>query len=150
VWYCHACGATVLAEEAELPVDPLDQRPSRPCACGGASFTPDADVMDTWATSSLSPQIVGRWLADPELYRRVFPMSLRPQAPAIIRTGAFYTIVKSLHHFGVLPWGELAISGWGLAPEGVGKISKSRGGGPIEPMAIVVRHSADAVRYWAA
>jgi valyl-tRNA synthetase len=106
--------------------------------------------MDTWATSSLTPQIVGRWLADEELYRRVFPMSLRPQAHEIIRTWAFYTIVKSYHHFDVLPWKEAAISGWGLAPEGAGKISKSRGGGPMPPLEMIERYSADAVRYWAA
>ena len=106
--------------------------------------------MDTWATSSLSPQIVGRWLADAKLYARVFPFSLRPQAHEIIRTWAFYTIAKSHHHFGALPWKEVAISGWGLAPEGTGKISKSRGGGPIAPMAMIEKYSADAVRYWAA
>ncbi len=76
--------------------------------------------MDTWATSSLTPQIVGRLLSDPDLYARVFPMTLRPQAHEIIRTWAFYTIVKSYHHFGKLPWRELAISGWGLSPEGTG------------------------------
>jgi valyl-tRNA synthetase len=124
--------------------------PDRPCACGSTSFTPEEDVMDTWATSSMSPQIVGRWLREPELYRQVFPFALRPQGHEIIRTWAFYTIVKSLHHFGTLPWQEVAISGWGLLPEGMGKISKSRGGGPISPVEIITKYSADAVRYWAA
>jgi valyl-tRNA synthetase len=77
-------------------------------------------------------------------------MSLRPQAHEIIRTWAFYTIVKSHYHFGTLPWKEVAISGWGLAPQGTGKISKSRGGGPVVPMEMIERYSADAVRYWAA
>jgi valyl-tRNA synthetase len=80
----------------------------------------------------------------------VFPMSLRPQAHEIIRTWAFYTIVKSYHEFGVLPWKEITISGWGLAGEGAGKISKSRGGGPMPPMEMIEKYSADAVRYWAA
>jgi valyl-tRNA synthetase len=106
--------------------------------------------MDTWATSSLSPQIVGQWLADPALYARVFPFSLRPQAHEIIRTWAFYTITQSQHHFSAVPWKEVAISGWGLAPEGTGKISKSRGGGPMAPMEMIEKYSADAVRYWAA
>lgn len=106
--------------------------------------------MDTWATSSMSPQIVARWLEDSELYDMVFPMSLRPQAHEIIRTWAFYTIVKSYHGFGVLPWKEIAISGWGIAGEGAGKISKSRGGGPMPPMEMIEKYSADAVRYWAA
>lgn len=104
--------------------------------------------MDTWATSSLSPQIVGQWLADPALYAKVYPFSLRPQAHEIIRTWAFYTIVKSHHHFGATPWTDAAISGWGLAPEGAGKISKSRGGGPMPPLEMLEQYSADAVRYW--
>jgi len=98
----------------------------------------------------MTPQIVGRWLAKDGLYERVFPMSLRPQAHEIIRTWAFYTIVKSLYHFGLLPWKEVAISGWGLALGGTGKISKSRGGGPMSPEAMIRRHSADALRYWSA
>jgi valyl-tRNA synthetase len=150
VWYCDACGDVHLADEAQLPVDPFECRPASPCKCGSTSFTPEQDVMDTWATSSLSPQIVGRWLMDEKLYAQVFPFSLRPQAHEIIRTWAFYTITKAQHHFGALPWKEVAISGWGLAPEGTGKISKSRGGGPIAPMAMIEKYSADAVRYWAA
>jgi valyl-tRNA synthetase len=150
VWTCDTCGAVVLADEDQLPVDPTDQEPGRPCPCGGTSFTPERDVMDTWATSSLSPQIVGQWLADEALYQQVFPMSLRPQAHEIIRTWAFYTIAKSYFHFGVLPWQDAAISGWGLAPEGTGKISKSRGGGPMPPLEMIERYSADAIRYWAA
>lgn len=105
--------------------------------------------MDTWATSSVSPQIAGGWLDDPALYAKVTPYSLRSQAHEIIRTWAFYTIAKSLHHFGTTPWRHVAISGWGLAPEGTGKISKSRGGGPMPPLEMIEAHSADAVRYWA-
>ena len=77
--------------------------------------------MDTWATSSMTPQIVGQWLTDPALYQQVFPFALRPQAHEIIRTWAFDTIVKSLYMFGTLPWREVAISGWGLAPAGRGQ-----------------------------
>src|SRR5205814_319718 len=79
VWYCAGCGEVTLADPADLPVDPTYRQPEKPCACGSTSFTPEEDVMDTWATSSLSPQIVGRWLAEKDLYERVFPMSLRPQ-----------------------------------------------------------------------
>ncbi|MGC9395210.1 MAG: valine--tRNA ligase [Anaerolineae bacterium] len=148
VWYCDACGAVILAGDDELPVDPTTRAPSHSCQCGGTSFTPETDVMDTWATSSLSPQIVGQWLANPALYAKVYPFSLRSQAHEIIRTWAFYTIVKSYHHFGATPWTDAAISGWGLAPEGTGKISKSRGGGPMPPMEMLEQYSADAVRYW--
>ncbi len=150
VWYCAACGEVMLADEGELPVDPTKRPPTRPCACGSTSFTPDEDVMDVWATAALTPQIVGQWLTNPALYEQVFPFSLRPQAHEIIRTWAFYTLVKSFHHFGVLPWKEIAISGWGLAPGGTEKISKSRGGGPMAPNEMIARYSADAVRYWAA
>jgi valyl-tRNA synthetase len=140
----------MLADEEQLPLDPMEQEPGRACHCGSTSFAPEQDVMDTWATSSLTPQIVGRWLADDGLYERVFPMSLRPQAHEIIRTWAFYTIAKSHYHFGTLPWKEAAISGWGLLPEGTGKISKSRGGGPVSPIEMINQYSADAVRYWTA
>ncbi len=150
VWYCRNCGTAMLADEDQLPVDPQFDQPRKACTCGSTTFTPDPDVMDTWATSSLSPQIVGQRLTDPELYRKVFPMSLRPQAHEIIRTWAFYTIVKSTLHFGIVPWKDALISGWGLAGEGMGKISKSRGGGPMAPLEMIQRYSADAVRYWAA
>jgi valyl-tRNA synthetase len=148
IWYCDQCGAVILAEEDDLPVHPLFEKPSKPCQCGGIKFSPELDVMDTWATSSMTPQIACGWLNDPELYRRTFPMSLRPQAHEIIRTWAFYTIVKSSYHFQKPPWKDVAISGWGLAPTGAGKISKSRGGGPISPEEVFARYSADAVRYW--
>jgi valyl-tRNA synthetase len=150
VWYCNECGAPILAEEADLPVDPLSQSPSHPCACGSTAFTPESDVLDTWATSSLSPQICGHWLADPELFKKIYPFSLRPQAHEIIRTWAFYTITKSSYHLDSLPWKDVLISGWGLAGEGQGKISKSRGGGPMAPLAMIEKYSADALRYWAA
>jgi valyl-tRNA synthetase len=150
VWYCQECGQVLLADVDQLPIDPQEDTPGRPCACGSTTFAPERDVMDTWATSSMTPQIAGGWLTDPALYEQVYPMSLRPQAHEIIRTWAFYTIVKSFHHFGTVPWQETAISGWGIAGEGMGKISKSRGGGPAAPMDMIDRYSADAVRYWAA
>ncbi len=149
-WYCDGCGSLVTADDQDVPIDPAEKAPSRECSCGSNAFSPETNVMDTWATSSLTPQIVGQWVRDESLYQRVFPMSLRPQAHEIIRTWAFYTIVKSYHHFGALPWKEIAISGWGLAPEGAGKISKSRGGGPIAPLEMLEKTSADAIRYWAA
>ena len=150
LWYCRQCGEIVLADEKQLPVDPTVQQPARACLCGSSDFAPEEDVMDTWATSSMSPQIVGRWCTERELYERVSPFALRSQAHEIIRTWAFYTIVKSFHHFGTLPWRTVAISGWGLASAGSEKISKSRGGGPLAPLAMIERTSADAVRYWAA
>ena len=149
VWYCDACGNILLPTEEQLPVDPTEQPPPLACNCGSTSFTPEEDVMDTWATSSMSPQIVGRWLTDKQLYAKVFPMNLRPQAHEIIRTWAFYTIVKSHHHFGVLPWKDIAISGWVVEGQGGGKLSKSRGSS-MSPMEMIATYSADALRYWAA
>jgi valyl-tRNA synthetase len=149
VWYCDACGKILLPTEEQLPVDPTEQQPLVACDCGSTSFTPEEDVMDTWATSSMSPQIVGHWLTDKQLYEKVFPMNLRPQAHEIIRTWAFYTIVKSHHHFGILPWKDIAISGWVVEGKGGGKISKSRGSS-LSPMEMIAKYSADAVRYWAA
>jgi valyl-tRNA synthetase len=149
VWYCADCGEVLLASEDQLPVDPSDESPAAPCSCGSTEFIPEEDVMDTWATSSLSPQIVSRWLSDEELYDQTFPMTMRPQAHEIIRTWAFYTILKSVYHFDILPWRDVLISGWGLAGPGMPKVSKSRGGGPMPPMEMIERYSADAVRYWA-
>jgi valyl-tRNA synthetase len=149
LWYCDGCGEIMLADEDQLPVDPLETSPRRPCpGCGGRDFTPEIDVLDTWATSSMTPQIAGRWLAEPGLYGRVFPMSLRPQAHDIIRTWAFYTIVKSLYHFEQLPWTTIAISGHGLS-QTRDKLSKSRGNAAAAPMQTIAQFSADAVRYWA-
>jgi valyl-tRNA synthetase len=155
LWYCEDCGEVIPAEEAQLPVDPGETAPPRPCGCGGTQYRAEEDVMDTWATSSLTPQIVGQWLEGEDgkvagLYERVYPFSMRAQAHEIIRTWAFYTIVKSHFHFGSIPWKDVFISGWGIAGEGAGKISKSRGGGPMPPLEMIERYSADSLRYWAA
>ena len=156
VWYCQQCGEITLAEASALPVDPMDQQPSQPCAkCGATTFTPETDTFDTWATSSLTPQIAGRGraLQTDNAYaitQKVCPYNLHPQAHDIIRTWAFYTILKSQYHFETLPWTDALLSGWGIAGVGMGKISKSRGGGPMAPLAMIEKYSADAVRYWAA
>ena len=154
LWYCQDCGEIILADEDQLPVDPTGDQPNQRCNCGSNDFIPEKDFLETWATSSLTPQIVGRWLCEDQdgeqnLFEQVYPFSLRPQAHEIIRTWAFYTIAKSHYHQKEIPWKEIAISGWGIAGEGMGKISKSKGGGPLSPHEMIERHSADAVRYWA-
>jgi valyl-tRNA synthetase len=149
LWYCLKCGSVNLAESSALPVDPRMQQPAVPCQCGSREFAPETSVMDTWMTSSVSPQLAGRWLDQPDVFGRVFPMSLRPQAHDIIRTWTFYTVVKSLYHFGEIPWSYIAVSGHGLSPEGH-KVSKSKGGSALEPLKVMEKYSADALRYWAA
>jgi valyl-tRNA synthetase len=150
VWYCKVCKEIKLADESQLPVDPLKDSPLGDCShCGSKEFIPETDVFDTWMTSSMTPQIAGGWQDDPHLYQVVYPFSMRPQAHEIIRTWAFYTIYKSKNHFDKIPWENVTISGWGISGEGMGKVSKSRGGGPMPPLEMIELYSADAVRYWA-
>jgi valyl-tRNA synthetase len=139
----------MLAHDEDLPVDPSSDVPAgyredQRGVPGG--FVGDPDVMDTWATSSLTPQIAGRW--GTELFQRVFPMDLRPQAHDIIRTWLFSTIVRSHFQFDSLPFSDTLISGFILDPDRK-KMSKSIGN-TVTPMPLVEQYGADALRYWAA
>jgi valyl-tRNA synthetase len=141
----------ILPDPTQLPVDPLAQpAPGFDEAARGKpnGFIGDPDVMDTWATSSLSPQIESHWADDPERHKQLFPMDVRPQSHEIIRTWAFYTIVKAYLHEQTVPWYHVIISGWILDPDRK-KMSKSRGN-VVTPGHLLEQYSSDAVRYWAA
>ena len=141
----------IYADPESLPVDPevvtapgySEDRRNTP---GG--FTADPDVMDTWATSSLTPQIQSHWGVDPKRHQSLFPMDVRPQAHDIIRTWAFYTIVKAWAHENEVPWHHVVLSGWILDPDRK-KMSKSKGN-VVTPEDIIDDFTADGVRYWAA
>ena len=155
VWYAVSeDGATdfsrpLLADEASLPVDPTSAPPpgySEAQREQPGGFRAEEDVFDTWFTSSLTPQIATGWFTAPERHARLFPMDVRPQSHEIIRTWAFYTIVKALLHEDTIPWKHVAISGWVLDPDRK-KMSKSKGN-VITPMHLLDQYGADAVRYW--
>ncbi len=148
VWYCKNCDEIILAKKEDLPVDPLkDKPPVDKCPkCGSKEFIPEKDVLDTWATSSLTPEIAAELI--PEMYDKLFPMSLRPQAHDIITFWLFNTVVKSQLHCNKNPWYDIMISGWALDPHGK-KMSKSKGN-VIEPQDIIEKYGADCLRFWAA
>jgi len=152
VWYEKNSGKVIVADESQLPVDPLKDKPF---GYKGKSedLIPEKDVMDTWMTSSVSPQIAGNWIGEKGYnkgirFNQIFPMQLRPQAHDIIRTWAFYTIVKAYYHHNTIPWKNIAISGHIQDPHGR-KMSKSLGN-VIDPREVLGKYGADAFRFFAA
>ena len=148
VWYCKECGDVMISEDKELPLNPLEHNPHGACKCGCKEFIPETAVMDTWATSSVSPFINMKYGEDDER-KFLYPMSMRSHAHEIIRTWTFYSIVKSLYHTGQVPWKDLMISGFVLAKKGE-KISKSKNNAKMSPNDLLDTYGADMIRYWTA
>ena len=148
VWYCKECGDVMIPEDKEVPLNPLEHNPHGACKCGCKEFIPETAVMDTWATSSVSPFINMKYGEDDER-KFLYPMSMRSHAHEIIRTWTFYSIVKSLYHTGQVPWKDLMISGFVLAKKGE-KISKSKNNAKMSPNDLIDTYGADMIRYWTA
>ncbi|MCL2096052.1 MAG: valine--tRNA ligase [Oscillospiraceae bacterium] len=150
VWYCEKCETPVFAEIENLPINPIETKYTGVCSCGCAEFIPDKAVFDTWATSSITPQLNLDTAKKYGIEEKDFmPMSMRTQAHEIIRTWAFYTIAKSLYHTNQIPWFDAMICGFVLAKPGE-KISKSKGNAKFSPQELIKQYSADSLRYYAA
>jgi len=147
VWYCDKCGEVIVAKEENLPVDPLTDMPEACPKCKSIKVTPEKDILNTWFTSSLSPQLAIELVKDEDAKKKLFPMSLRPQAHDIITFWLFNTVVKSRLHFNKNPWKDVTISGF--LTLGGEKMSKSKGN-VVKPQKIMNEYGSDALRYWAA
>ncbi len=161
LWYVQETGEVILADEADLPIDPIEDSPPQWAQekYKGMTIVPETDVMETWMTSSLTPLINANWAGREgrKAGMEIYPMTLRVQAFEIIRTWLFYTMAKSNFHTDSLPWENVMISGWGLNEQGK-KISKrdlekftdENGYNRYDPYSLIKKYGADALRYWAA
>ncbi|MCX2818998.1 valine--tRNA ligase [Haladaptatus sp. F3-133] len=145
VWYCDDCGAPYVADEEELPVDPTEEEPAGDCAdCGGDAFTPEEDVMDTWMDSSITAMYVGGWADGFREDADFSPTQLREQGHDIIRTWAFYTVLRTTALEDEIPWEDALVNGMVFGDDG-NKMSKSRGNF-VQPEEVVDEYGADAFR----
>ena len=150
VWYCKKCGEVKLAEVEDLPVNPLTSSPKTPCSkCGSHEFEPEKDVLDTWATSSVTPQINLNWYADEEGCNKAMPMDMRFCGRDIINTWDLRTIIKAYYHQNTIPWKTLNVNGWVMADKGI-KISKRFANAKMDLKELLSSYGADVIRYWCA
>jgi len=149
VWECAKCGEPVLPEESSCYIDPtMDQPPVPACPGCGGELKGSEEVFDTWMDSSISPLYNAFWLRDDELFKKLYPVSLRPQSHDIIRTWAFYTMVRSLYLTGIKPWENIMMGGFIMAPDGTPMHASK--GNAIDPLQYHKDYGADAIRYYAA
>ncbi|MDO5851483.1 MAG: valine--tRNA ligase [Methanobacteriaceae archaeon] len=146
VWYCDDCHKPVLPTVEQLPIDPVLDTPDKSCDCGCNSFTPEEDVLDTWMDSSITPLTVANW--PNEGYDKIYPANLRPQGHDIIRTWAFYTILRCYALTGIKPFDEIVVNGMVFGEDGH-KMSKSRGN-VTAPEEVLNEYGADTLRLWSA
>lgn len=166
VWFCKDCGSYITPLDKDLPIDPMKDKPEglKCPKCNSVNFKAEEDLLDTWATSSLTPEINYKW-GEKDQISNIYPMDLRAQAHDIIRTWTFYTIVKSFLHNNSIPWKNVVISGFVTIPSNdpgkvnikggkktfkSEKISKSKHGEIASPLKLLEKYSADILRYWSA
>ena len=147
VWYCKDCGAVILPDAEDLPIDPTVDKPKHACECGCEEFIPEVDVLDTWMDSSISPLSIAGWPV--EDYVNHFPSSIRPQGHDIIRTWAFYTTLRCIALTGKKPFDDIVINGMVFGEDG-NKMSKSRPEFVVGPEEVIEKYGADSLRTWAA
>jgi valyl-tRNA synthetase len=149
LWECEDCGDVLLAEEDECYVDPTSKSPRKEkCGICGGKYVGSTDVFDTWMDSSISPLYNTFWERDEKLFKKLYPMSLRPQGLEIIRTWAYYTILREMLLIGEKPWKETMIHGFIMAPDGTPMHASM--GNVVDPVPLMEKHGGDAMRYYAA
>ena len=146
VWYCNSCGKVQLPQPEDLPVDPSIENPPNICECGCSDFTGEYDVLDTWMDSSITPMVIAGW-PSPE-YKNYYPADLRPQGHDIIRTWAFYTLLRCKALTDKKPFERIVVNGMVFGEDGH-KMSKSRGN-VIAPEAVIDEYGSDSIRLWSA
>jgi len=148
LWECADCGSVLLAEEDECYVDPTVRAPRKEkCEVCGGKYVGSTDVFDTWMDSSISPLYNAFWTRDDKMFEKLYPMTLRPQSHDIIRTWAYYTILREMHLTGQKPWDEVMIHGFIMAPDG--RPMHASSGNTIDPMPLLEKYGGDAMRYYA-